>query len=349
MTLVLRKFVFSALISMLLIACSNNQQVHYDSENKSNLYSKIIRNFATDDGLLKTDLKGREHEYLAESQGLLLEYFLQQNMRENFQLAMKVTENQLLLKNNTVSWQKINDEKSPTNALIDDLRIIEVLMAASEKWEDSHAKKLANQLIEGNMKHTLNDGYLVNYSSNDENNRTDEINLSYVNKNQYDYFNFPKEQLEKQMKILEETPFSKNGFYPLKFMINDKTYTFEKKVHMVDQLLTAINRAAVNPDDHGFYEQLKNRFNRDGKIFGMYHLKTGKPSVRYESPAVYSYAIQLARIHHDVDFENKLMQRLNALKNHHEDSPFYGTFIEESSKETHVFDNLMPLLIEEGN
>ncbi|MEG0377858.1 MAG: dihydroxyacetone kinase subunit DhaK, partial [Eubacterium sp.] len=44
------------------------------------------------------------------------------------------------------------------DALIDDLRIIEVLMAASEKWEDSHAKKLANQLIEGNMKHTLNDG-----------------------------------------------------------------------------------------------------------------------------------------------------------------------------------------------
>lgn len=258
-------------------------------------------------------------------------------------------ENHFLLKNNIISWQIINDEKSPTNALIDDLRIIEALKIASEKWDDSNANQLATELIEGNKQYTMKDGYLINYSSENQKNRTDEINLSYINKKQFEYFNFPDDQLGKQLAILEKTPISEKSFYPLKFTINDKKYVFDEKVHMVDQLLTAMNIQEVKPNSNGFYEQLKFRFNRDQKIAGVYDLKSGKPSVNYESPAVYSYAIELARVKKDDEFEKQLLKRLNLLKNNQKDSAFYGTFISESSKETHIFDNLMPLQLEEGN
>lgn len=337
------------LISSLLVGCSNNQSIEYETKGQTDLYKKVIENFATENGLLKTDLKDRKTEYLAESQGLLLEYFLQQNMKKNFKIATEVIREQLLLKNNTISWQKIADEKSPTNALIDDLRIIQTLLIASEKWGDSDAKKLANQLIKGNKKHSVYDGYLINFSSENDKKRTDEINLSYINKSQYENFNFSEERLKKQLELLKNTPSSEKKFFPLKYKIKEKKYVYSKEVHMVDQLLAAINLVAIKPNDDEFYEQLKIRFNVEKKIFGVYDLKTATPTVNYESPAVYSYAIQLARLHNDADFEKQLQLCLNELKNQNKDSPFFGMFITEPSKETHVFDNLMPLLIEEGN
>lgn len=349
MILITKKIVLFALIMLLLNACSHKSEIRYESESNSILYENILLNFTTEQGLIKTDLKERQNEFLSESQGLLMQYFLQQNMKANFNLSTEVVKNQFLLKNQTISWRIKNDEKSPSNALIDDLRMIEVFMHASEKWGNPQLKKFANQIIKGNKKYTMKNGYLVNFSSIEEKTRSNEINLSYINKEQYEFFQFPKSQLNTQIEILEKAPMSINCFYPLKFNIKKKQYQFENEVHMVDQLLTSINIAGISPKETRFYEEVKKRFDRDGKIFGKYDLNTGVPSVNYESPAVYSYAIQLARLNNDDAFEKQLFKRLNLLRNQNEESRYFDTFISEDTKDTHVFDNLMPLLIEEGN
>lgn len=322
-------------------------KIKYNSnENSSQLEQVVLNEMITENGLVKTDLDKRQNEYLAESQGLLMLYFVLNDEKENFNQAFIALKQAFLLPSNILSWQITGEERSATNALIDDFRVIEALQKALLKWPNKEQQSFLNDLIEGNKKYSMKDGYFVDFGHQEKMERASVLTLSYADPLAFQLMDLTNEQLKKNTKIIREAPQDTNGFYAKKFELKGKTYQFDEEIHMVDQLLTAINVENAGVSTEKFHQHLSTLIKHSGKLYGQYDQRTLEPLVSYESPAVYSYAILYSRLINDQTLENELNEHLQQLKNSHQQSAYYGAFIEEGSKNTHSFDNLMPLLVE---
>ena len=114
----------------------------------------ILRHMMNENGTLATyrledtkagtgEAKGREA--LSESAGLWLQYTLDKDDRALFDEQVKVIQNNFVHKDQIVLW-KVSEKgemQSATNALIDDLRIIEQLYRAYEMYKEERYKNLA--------------------------------------------------------------------------------------------------------------------------------------------------------------------------------------------------------------
>ena len=87
------------------------------------------------------EAKGREA--LSESAGLWLQYTLDKDDQALFDEQVKVIQDNFIYKNHIVLWKLSERERqSATNALIDDLRIIEQLYRAYEMYKEERYKTL---------------------------------------------------------------------------------------------------------------------------------------------------------------------------------------------------------------
>lgn len=328
---------------------NNLEHIHYEASVISSLLEGVIReNFLTEEGLVKTNLTNRKEEYLAESQGLLLQYFLAVNDEENFNQGFLALKQAFPLNSKILSWQIIAGEQAKTNALIDDFRVIKVLEAAQEKWSNKEQAVFLQQLIMANTKNTMLNGYFVDFGSEKKEQRANTLTLSYADPSAFKLMELSKQQLEKNVRVIEQAPQDENGYFAKGFDVEKESYYFEKNIHMVDQLLTAINKENNNQSTNTFHRLIKEKMETSNKLFGQYNRKKNKPSVSYESPAVYSYAILYSQLAKDEELEKRLNTQLQQLKNTNEASPYSGAFIEDGSESTHSFDNLLPLIVE-GN
>lgn len=347
-----RKILLLMMMSLCLLGCQSvkntpkTENIRYTENQKSRLATVIFKEFAAKNGLLSTNLTNRKNEYLAESMGLLMLYFIQTNDKENYIKSVRAVQQNLILPNGLVCWEMKNNKRSDTNALIDDLRIIKALDLGAKKWGNKEVKQLVKQMIDANNKYTMYDDYFVDFGSEQSENRAKEITLSYAAPSYYKRMQLTSEILEKNVEVIRNAPQDANGLYAKKFDIQTKTYQFDDTVHMVDQLLTARNIQEIKSTSK-FHQLLKEKMKKDGKLYGQYNRKTLQPVVRYESPAVYSYAIFYSQAVKDKTLEKSLNKRMNQLKNHHKNTRYYGSYIAENS-ETHIFDNLLPLLTQGG-
>lgn len=316
------------------------------TDSGSQLEKVVVKEMVNKNGLVKTDLTKRKTEYLAESQGLLMLYFVMSDDRENFDKSFRALKQSFLLPSNVLSWQIIDNKTSQTNALIDDFRVIEALYKAQLKWRNQEQQSFLTALIEGNKKYTMKNGYFVDFGHQDEIGKASVLTLSYADPLVFRLMELPSEQLEKNTDIIRNALQDKNGLYAKKYELKNNRYQFDDEVHMVDQLLTAINVENAGVSTESFHDRLKDLVGKSGKLYGQYDRKTMEPVVSFESPAVYSYAILYSRLIKDKSIEKLFENNLQQLKNAHQQSPFYGAFIEEYTKKTHSFDNLLPLIVE---
>lgn len=112
----------------------------------------ILRHMVNDNGTLATyrlvdtkagtgEAKGREA--LSESAGLWLQYTLDKDDQALFDEQVKVIQDNFIYKNHIVYGNSLKRERqSATNALIDDLRIIEQLYRAYEMYKEERYKTL---------------------------------------------------------------------------------------------------------------------------------------------------------------------------------------------------------------
>lgn len=340
------------IMSVCLLGCqstknvSKTQSIMYKENQNSRLATVIFKEFAAKNGLLSTNLTNRKNEYLAESMGLLMLYFIQQNDKTNYMKSVQAVQQNLMLPNGLVSWEIKNNQLSNTNALIDDLRIIKALDLGTKKWGNKEHKKLLQQMIDANKQYTMYDGYFVDFGGQQEGDRAKEITLSYAAPSYYARMQLTPELMEKNRAIIQNAPQDRNGLYAKKYDIKTQSYQFDEKVHMVDQLLTARNIQEIKKTTT-FHQLIRQKMKQDGKLYGQYDRQTLKPIVRYESPAVYSYAIFYSQAVKDRSLEATLKKRLSQLKNQHKNTRYYGSYIAKNG-DTHIFDNLLPLLTKGG-
>lgn len=347
-----RKIVILMIMSLCLLGCQSikntpkTETIRYTENQKSRLATVIFQEFASKNGLLSTNLTNRKNEYLAESMGLLMLYFIQTNDKTNYMKSFQAVKQSLILPNHLISWEIKEGKRSDTNALIDDLRLVKALDLGARKWRNKEVKQLLSKTIDANKAYTMYEDYFVDFGSEQSENRAKEITLSYATPSYYKRMKLTPEILEKNVEVIRNAPQDANGLYAKKFDIQTKTYQFDDTVHMIDQLLTARNVQEIKSTSK-FHQLLKEKMKKDGKLYGQYNRKTLQPVVRYESPAVYSYAIFYSQAVKDKTLEKAINKRMNQLKNHHKNTQYYGSYIAKNG-ETHIFDNLLPLLTKGG-
>ncbi len=308
--------------------------------------------FATylkDEGPEDIDLvKGRET--LSETLGLWMEYVLQKGDQEAFETAVRQLHRYFLEENGFVHWKLTEKGASEvsTNALVDDLRIIHALLQAGEKWGSPRYEETAALIAGYITHHNNNQGVLTDYYEKKDRYASDVITLSYIEPNALEkmkdrgliddnvYYNMRT--------ILQLAPIDK-VFYPKSYDVKRNKYMFDNDINMIDQALVALYRARAGFATEHFLEFLKRELRQNGIIYGQYNRTSKKPIVAYESPAIYGWLVLYALEEEEEELAKKLFAQMTTFRNTRKHAKYVGGYSIYQNN-THIFDNLVPLLTE---
>ncbi len=275
-----------------------------------------------------TDTTGCIHAYpddmdspcLSESIGLYMEYLLQTNDEEGFDEQFYVLTEQFLRKKRgsfLIRWELKEDVSA--NALIDDTRIINALRVGGKQFNKPAYTTLANSLTT-TLKALRQGDVYADYYNWQNKDIAPQITLSYITNE----FAIMLPGTQKTVHILggvntEET------FFPESYQLREKQYKKQKEIHMVDQLLIAINRNHAGYTSDRFNQWLKAQWDQ-GILYGRYDRSTLEPTVSYESLAVYYYLYRYFLQMHEDQLAIEVADHASELAKEHK------------LKETHFFD-----------
>lgn len=131
-------------VVFLSISCTG-KEVKVEKDPLSSTEQFVIEDLLNDKGLLRTDLTNQKDIFLSESVGLWLTYLLEKDDQVRFNEQINVMKSYFLA-NDFIVWRIEGTRKASVNALIDDLRIIRVLLSAGEKWQDATYLQLGKKL-----------------------------------------------------------------------------------------------------------------------------------------------------------------------------------------------------------
>lgn len=309
-----------------------------------------IATYIKDNGETDEDLvKGREA--LAETLGLLMYYALDKDDQTLFDNIYKQLTDYFLENDGFVNW-KLNEEgisEVSANALIDDIRIMYALVLADDKWAGEQYMTTAISIGAYLNEHNILNGVYTDFYDQEFDYAGSDISLSYIDIQGMEVL-VERELLdpavvEATSKVLTEAPL-KNGFYPEKFNVEKNEYTFSNHVNIVDQAILAYHYAQVGNRSEELLEFIKSEMDNRGLVHGMYDLQTKEPTVDYESPAIYGFLILYALEIEENDLAQAIYSRVKEFQIVDQDSEYYGGY-SITDGNTHIFDNLIPLLAEQ--
>lgn len=315
-------------------------------QNENGMIATYIKNSSQEDEDL---VQGRE--VLAETLGLLMDYALDNENQTLFNTLYKQLTDYFLEKEGFVNWKLKEDGTSDVsaNALIDDIRILDALAMAAENWKTDQYKKTALSISEYlNEKNVVN-GIYTDFYDKEYGYASSEISLSYidiqgmntlVNQGLLD-----AEIVAETSQVLTKAPLD-HGFYPVSYNVEEKEYIFSDNINLVDQAILAYHYAQVGNRSLEFLTFIKSEMDKRGLIHGMYDRKTKEPTVDYESPAIYGFLILYALEVDEHDLAQALYDRMKEFQVVDKKSEYYGGY-SITNGDTHIFDNLIPLLAEQ--
>ena len=305
----------------------------------------IKNNDAVDEDLVK----GRES--LAETLGLLMYYALGKDDQTLFNRFYKQLTDYFLENDGFINWKLNEDGASDVtaNAFVDDIRILYALAMADEKWHVDQYMTTAVSISGYLNEHNSVDDIYTNFYDQEYDYASSNISLSYIDIQGMEYLVdrglLDSDIVSKTSEILMKAPL-KNGFYPLSYNIEENEYTFSENINIVDQIILAYHYAQVGNKSKEFLKFIKNEIDNRGIIHGMYDRNTQEPTVDYESPAIYGFLILYTLEVGEEELAHTIYTRLKEFQVVDTDSEYYGGY-SITEGDTHVFDNLVPLLAEQ--
>lgn len=295
------------------------------------------------------EVKGRES--LSETLGLWMDFAVEENNEELFQKGYEQLENYFLERNGFVNWkiQENGDRLETTNALVDDIRLVEVLYKGFEKWEKPEYQKTARSIAAFTTSNNVNQNVLTDFYETNDEYASDVITLSYIDMQALTRMN-EEELLEQQIyenmeRILEEAPL-RNGFFPKSYNVEEQEYEYDEIVNIVDQSLVALYRAQSGGQTTAFLEFIRKEMDDHGMVFGQYDIETKQENVDYESPAIYGILIMYCLAANEEELAVDIFERLKVHQNSRDSDQYAGGY-SVYDDDTHIFDNLLPLLAEQ--
>ncbi|MBU9673689.1 hypothetical protein KQ939_05360 [Planococcus sp. CP5-4] len=264
----------------------------------------VDSHYVNSEGIIHAYPDNRESEYLSESLGLYLEYLLQVEDEKNFAKQAAILKDRFLIEIDGqvfIPWRLY--EEANVNALIDDVRIASALKGAAEQFAEPGYIELSQQILSAIEDRQYQGGIAVDYYDWSYQLAGNRLTLSY---------------LIDEMTVLPES-FVMLGmeenkiFFPEYYDFDEKRYVKNDEVHMIDQLLIAVNRFDQGHQSSEFENWLVEEWINQGQVAGRYDRETGNPTVDYESLAVYYYLWQYFERIDQKEFAKQVVQRAESL------------------------------------
>lgn len=264
----------------------------------------VASHYVNDEGVIHAYPDNRESEYLSESLGLYLEYLLQVEDEESFAEQAAILKGRFLVETGGqvfIPWRLY--EEANVNALIDDVRIASVLEGAAEQFAEPAYLELSQQIVSAIEDRQHQQGTAVDYYDWSYQIAGNRLTLSY---------------LIDEMTVLPESfamldTGEREVFFPEYYDFDEKKYVKSGEVHMIDQLLIAVNRFDQGLQSPEFESWLIEEWVNQGQLAGRYDRETGKPTVDYESLAVYYYLWQYFERIEQAEFAKQVVERAESL------------------------------------
>jgi len=290
------------------------------------------------------------NQVLSETVGLMMQYYILKNNQKGFDYQYDYFKKYMLKENGFIPWVIQEDKKniSHVTATIDDIRIADALLKASERWNEKKYRKTTEEIIDSIFKYEVNNDNLVSCYDWDKKEKSKEVKLSYLDiETLKEFSRFQPgfgEVISQSLNLLKHSCYPKTPFYHTLYNQTSKNYIEDKKINLIDSLLVALHlqKAGVNQEE--IIEWLKKEFAEKGKIFGCYDPQKGCPVVNYESTAVYSLCIQLSLSAGENNFAEKLLCHMLLMQDLERNSPSFGGFVDKSNNDGHSFDNIQALI-----
>ncbi|MEZ0482267.1 hypothetical protein [Planococcus sp. SSTMD024] len=264
----------------------------------------VDSHYVNDEGVIHAYPDNRESEYLSESLGLYMEYLLQVGDEGNFAEQAAILNDRFMVETGGqvfIPWRLY--EEANVNALIDDVRIAAALEGAAEKFKEPGYLELSRKIMSAIEDRQHQQGTAVDYYDWSYKLAGNRITLSY---------------LIGELTVLPESfamldTGETEVFFPEYYDFDEKQYMKSDEVHMIDQLLIAVNRFGQGIESPEFESWLIEEWGSNGQLAGRYDRETGKPTVDYESLAVYYYLWQYFDRIGQQEFAKQAMQRAESV------------------------------------
>ncbi|MBU5317723.1 glycosyl hydrolase family 8 [Clostridium bornimense] len=284
------------------------------------------------------------HYVLSESEGLMMLYGVETGNKDIVDTHLKIIED-MMMKNDLVSWRAIGDEKSMVSSTIDDLRIVKASALAYKRFNDNRYKKIFFKLSEGLKNNSVHKGCLVDF--NDSGLLSDTVTLSYMDLGALsilsDVDNDYEKIEEKSKEIVEGGYISDDiPLYRKSYNINAEEYSDEENNDLLLTSMIYLYKSEVGEDTSKFLKWIDDKLNNDGFLCSTYSSETGEVTSSIESTAIYSVVAMVARNSGDINLYNKLKEKLYLYKI--DEGELKGAFGYLDNKEIYSFDNLMAIL-----
>lgn len=318
------------------------------SKENAPLAERFIRDhLMNDDGRIATGIKSRESEYLSETIGLFMEYLVLDDDQASFDQQVDVLKKYFLTSDGLVSWELKGKKKGVANAFIDDLRIMNALYEAGEKWSVSSYLKVAQKIENALVDYQINENLFVDYVDIKTKDQGQQVTLSYLIPSALDRMKIHnKEAYEQTRALLLDASNNPFGFFPKTYNVPTHSYIVEIEANMIDQLYMGYHRAQWGGDVTELVEFIRQSYSNDGKLFGRYDFNGGKPVVEFESVAVYALGILLAIEVGEEVLATELYESMKDMQQMDPEKRYYGGYIDIASESAHPFDNLLALIAE---
>lgn len=300
--------------------------------------------------LIETEQSGEAasgHEILSESASLRMLAAVRSGMKAQFDEEWERAK-QVFDMNSGFSYRYSPKQQKlySVNAAVDDLRIIQALYEAGERFGYEQyieeADKYGQRLFEYNVK----DGYLYDFYDNYYKTTNRFVTLCYINLGtlrKLSISNEFRDLLTNQMSGILEGGYLSDEFpfYETRFDYESGTYQSEN-INTVESLLSILALAEVGQQKSTSIDFIKQQVEA-GTLYGQYS-KDGKPLNDIRSTAIYAITAMIgAEIGDDSLYRNSI-ERMNEFRITNASSNLYGGFGDEASGQAYSFDNLMALL-----
>ena len=329
----------------------NNNKV---SEREEILFDFIDKKLTNNDDGIKTyytnvnseqDIN-KENSVSSQSEGMMLLYYLERNDKKSFDRTLKYIEKNMFLSSNLVSSKVKEGEKDKISRSVDNLRIVNALLLASQRWGGLKYRQVAINIEKAIDKNLLYDGALVD--SSDGQSKDYMITLSYLDlqtMKRLSYIDFNWKKIYTQsLRLLDngyisaEVPLYKNKY-------NMKTEEYDTEdIDMVSSLRCILNKSEVSKDVSESINWITEKFKKDGAIYSKYNFNTGNKVSDEESVSIYALLVQISKKTGNDDLYNMSLKKLKKLQVMDKNSNMYGGYEDLKTLDAYSIDNLNALL-----
>ncbi|BAU28550.1 hypothetical protein DFP93_105218 [Aneurinibacillus soli] len=245
----------------------------------------VVSKYSEGDSLIHAYPNDAQSQVLSESVGLYMKYLLMEHDADAFdQQAQHLKERFIVKRGQNTFIQWVLGPDTSANALIDDVRIIHALNEGAKQFHKKEYQELATIVASSIERSQKKDGFYVDYVEWHYNQTASRITLSYLTPEFFKSLS----QAQKNQKLLKNVS-SQSVFFPEYYDLEDKQFKSAPDVHMIDQVLIAMNRESFGISSPTFEKWIISEWTSHKKIMGQYDRKSLKPSVSYESLSVYAY------------------------------------------------------------